>query len=281
MSTDRTDPRLPTVVIRPVEGLRGLNISELWRYRELLYFMVWRDIKIRYKQTFLGVAWAVLQPFMTMVVFSLFFGRWAGMPSDDLPYPVFTFCALLPWQLFANALSQAGNSLVQNSHLISKVYFPRLIIPISAILNGVMDFLISFVVLLGMMFYYGITPTSAILTLPLFVILALATSLGVGIWLAVLNVQYRDVRYTIPFLTQFWFFVTPIVYAVGLVPEKWRLLYGLNPMAGVVEGFRWALLGKSGGPGDMLWVSVLAILLILAGGLFYFRRHEASFADVV
>jgi lipopolysaccharide transport system permease protein len=271
---------LPTIVIRPSAGWVPLKLKELWEYRELLYFLVWRDVKVRYKQTVLGAAWAVIQPFFTMVVFSIFFGRLAGMPSDGLPYPIFAYCALLPWQLFSHAMMESGNSLVANQNLITKVYFPRLVIPLSAVLAGLVDFGIAFLVLLGMMAYYGMAPTTAVATLPLFILLAIATALAVGLWLSALNVQYRDVRYTIPFLTQFWLFATPIAYPSSLVPEGWRTLYGLNPMAGVVEGFRWALLGTNA-PGPMLAVSVAVVLVLLIGGLYYFRRMEKTFADVV
>jgi lipopolysaccharide transport system permease protein len=270
-----------TTIIRPSKGWVSLKLRDMWEYRELLYFLIWRDVKVRYKQTVLGAAWAILQPFLTMVVFSIFFGRLAGVPSDGIPYPVFAFTALLPWQLFAYALTESGNSLVANQQLITKVYFPRLVIPISAVLAGLVDFGIAFVVLLGMMFYYGIVPTAAALTLPLFLLLAIATALAVGLWLSALNVQYRDVRYTIPFLTQFWLFATPIAYSSSLVPEPWRVLYGLNPMVGVVEGFRWALLGKSGGVGRLVIVSALVVSVLLFGGLVYFRRMEKTFADVV
>jgi homopolymeric O-antigen transport system permease protein len=272
---------LPTLIIRPSHGWVSLRLKELWEYRELLYFLVWRDIKVRYKQTVLGAAWAILQPFLTMVVFSIFFGKLAKIPSDGMPYPVFTFCALLPWQLFANALTASGNSLVSNQGLITKVYFPRLVIPISAVLAGLVDFCISFVVLLVMMFYYGIFPTKAVLTLPLFLLFATATALAVGLWLSALNVRYRDVRYMIPFLTQFWLFVTPVAYSSSLVPETWRTLYGLNPMAGVVEGFRWALIGKTGGIGPLMLISALSVAMLLIGGLVYFRLMEKTFADVV
>ena len=282
MPSNSDNTQLPTKIIRPSsKRLINLNLGELWRYHELLYFLAWRDVKVRYKQTLIGVGWAVLQPVFTMVIFSLFFGRWAKMPSDGFPYPIFTYCALLPWQLFANALSNASNSVVQNRHLISKIYFPRLIVPIASVLGGLMDFLIAFMVLLGLMAYYGITPSLAVVTLPLFIALAIATSLTVGVWLSALNVQFRDVRYTLPFLTQIWLFATPIAYASSLVPDKWRTLYGLNPMVGVVEGFRWAMLGKAEGPGLMLWVSVAMVVLLLLGGLIYFRRLESTFADIV
>jgi lipopolysaccharide transport system permease protein len=272
---------LQTLTIRPPKGWASLGLRELWEYRELLYFLTWRDVKVRYKQTALGAAWAVIQPFFMMIVFSLFFGRLGRIPSDGIPYPVFTYCALLPWQLFAHALSESSNSLVANERLITKVYFPRLVVPISAVLGGLIDFAVAFVILLGMMAYYRITPTAMIVTLPLFLLLAIMTALGVGLWLSALNVKYRDVRYTIGFLTQFWLFATPVAYPSSLVPQQWRWLYGLNPMAGVVEGFRWALLGKSGGPGALLAVSVAAVAVIFVGGLYYFRRMEQTFADIV
>jgi len=253
----------------------------VWTYRELLFFLIWRDVKVRYKQTVLGATWAILQPMMTMVVFSVFFGRLAKMPSDGIPYPVFAYAALLPWQLFAYALGESGNSLISNQGLITKVYFPRLVIPISAVLAGLVDFGIAFAVLLVLMLYYGIMPTAAVLLLPLFIVFALATALAVGLWLSALNVKYRDVRYTIPFLTQIWMFATPVAYPSSLVPEPWRALLGLNPMAGVVEGFRWALLGKATPPGPILIVSVVAVIAMLVGGLLYFRKTESTFADIV
>jgi len=277
----RGRPEVTELLIRPSRGWMALNLRDVWEYRGLLYFLVWRDVKVRYKQTVLGAVWAVLQPVMMMVVFSVFFGRLIGVPSDGLPYPVTTFAALLPWQLFAYALTESGNSLVANQQLITKVYFPRLVIPISAVVAGLVDFAIAFVVLLGIMLYYHIIPTAAVVTLPLFILLAVATALAVGLWLSALNVEYRDVRYTIPFLTQFWFFASPIAYPSSVVPEKWRMLYGLNPVAGVVEGFRWALLGKAGGPDAMILVSALMVGLLLFGGLVYFRRMERTFADVV
>jgi len=279
--TDSPPLPVPTTVIQPSKGLISLKLKELWDYRELLYFLIWRDIKIRYKQTVLGAAWAILQPLLTMIVFTIFFGRLAGVPSDGIPYPVFSFAALLPWQLFARALTESSNSLVGNQGLITKVYFPRLVIPMSAVLAGLVDFAISFVVLLIMMVYYGIIPNIHILTLPLFLLLAIATALAVGLWLSALNVIYRDVRHTIPFLVQFWLFLTPIAYPTSLVPEQWRTLYGLNPMVGVVEGFRWALLGTEGGVGPVVLASALVVAVLLVGGLFYFRRMEKTFADVI
>ena len=275
-----TEP-IPVLILRPSKGFLRLDLKALWDYRELLYFLVWRDIKVRYKQTALGAAWAILQPVATMLVFSIFFGRLAKVPSDGVPYPIFAYVALLPWQLFAFALSESSNSLVASQNLITKVYFPRLVIPISSVLAGLVDFAIAFAILLAMMLYYGIVPTAAMALLPLFLLFAVATALSGGLWLSALNVKYRDVRYTIPFLTQFWMFATPVAYPSSLVPEKWRALYGLNPMAGVVEGFRWALLGKSHAPGPLLGVSVAAVVVLLIGGLRYFRKTESTFADVV
>lgn len=268
------------VVIQPPRRWVNLNLRDVWAYRELLYFLIWRDIKVRYKQTALGAAWAVLQPVLTMAVFSLFFGRLAKVPSDGVPYPMFAFAALLPWQLFAFALSESANSLVGSQNLIKKVYFPRLIVPMASVLAGLVDFAISFSVLLLLLAYYRIVPTFAILLLPLFLVLVLATALAVGLWLSALNVEFRDVRYVIPFLTQFWMFATPVAYPSSLVPAKWRPLLGLNPMAGVVDGFRWALLRNSPAPGPLLWVSITAVILLLIGGLIYFRRMEATFADM-
>ena len=278
---DSASYRSDTFRIEPAHGWSSLSLGELWQYRELLYFLTWRDIKVRYKQTVLGAAWAIIQPFFLMVVFSLFFGRLARVPSDGIPYPVFTFCALLPWQLFSHALTESSNSVVGNQNLITKVYFPRLVIPIAAVLGGTVDFVIAFVMLLLMMLYYGITPGWEIVTLPGFILLALLTALGVGLWLSALNAQYRDVRHTMNFLVQLWLVATPVAYPSSLVPEKWRGLYGLNPMAGVVEGFRWALLGKSDRPGLMLWVSIAVVISLVVGGLYYFRRMEQQFADVV
>ena len=277
-SPDAATPR--AVVIEPSSGWVPLRLAELWEYRELLYFLVWRDIKVRYKQTALGAAWAVIQPLFTMVVFSVFFGRLAKLPSDGVPYPVFSYCALVPWTYFATALTMSSNSLVDHARLITKVYFPRLLVPAASVLAGLVDLAIASTVLVGMMLYYGIAPGPAVILLPGFVLLATATALGVGLWLSALNVQYRDVRYTLTFLVQFWLFLTPVAYSSSLVPPQWRALYGLNPMTGVVEGFRWALLGRADPPGPMLLVSAVSVVLLLLGGLFYFRRMERRFADV-
>jgi lipopolysaccharide transport system permease protein len=273
--------QFPTLRIQPSRGWVSLKLKELWEYRELLYFLIWRDIKVRYKQTALGATWAIIQPFFTMVVFSLFFGRLAKVPSDGIPYPIFSFAALVPWTFFANGLSQSSNSLVGSANLITKVYFPRLTIPLASVLSGVVDFALAFVVLLGMMFFYRMAPTVNILWLPLFLLLALITSLGVGLWLSALNVEYRDVRYVVPFITQFWLFVTPIAYPSSLLNQPWRTIYGLNPMVGVVEGFRWALLGTKTAPGPIIAVSSTAAVIILVTGAFYFRRMEKTFADIV
>lgn len=278
---DAVATTVPTIDIEPTRGWAALNLREVWRYRELLYFLTWRDVKVRYKQTVIGAAWAILQPFLTMVVFSIIFGRLVGVPSEGVPYPIFVYTALLPWTFFATALAQSGTSLANNAHLISKIYFPRLIVPIAAVLAGLVDFAVAFVVLLGMMFFYGFVPGVEMLTIPLFLLLALMTSLGIGLWLSALDAKYRDIRYTVPFLIQFWLFATPVAYPSSLVPEQWRLLYGLNPMAGVVEGFRWALLGREAAPGGLILVSALVVLLVFVGGLFFFRRVERQFADVV
>jgi lipopolysaccharide transport system permease protein len=253
----------------------------LWRYRELLYFFVWRDLKVRYKQTILGAAWAVLQPFLTMVVFSIFFGRLAEVPSDGLPYPVFAYAALVPWTFFANGLTQASNSIVSNAGMVKKTYFPRLTLPVATVMAGLVDFALAFGVLIGMMFFFQVVPTRNIVWLPLLLLLALITSLGVSLWFAALNVRFRDVRYIVPFLVQFWLFLTPIAYPSSLVPEQWRLIFSLNPMVGVVEGFRWALLGTDTTPGPIIIVSSLVALFLLLGGTIYFQRMEKSFADIV
>jgi lipopolysaccharide transport system permease protein len=272
---------IPVFRIEPSRGWTSLRLRELWEFRELFYFLAWRDIKIRYKQTALGVAWAIIQPFFTMVIFSIFFGKLGGIPSDGIPYPIFTYAALVPWTFFANGLNQSSNSLVGSANLIRKVYFPRLVIPIATVLAGVIDFLLAFIVLIAMMLYYGLSPTFNVLWLPLFLLLALVTCLGVGLWLSALNVQFRDVRYVVPFITQVWLFATPIAYPSTLLSEPWRTLYALNPMVGVVEGFRWALLGTDTRPGTMILVSCLMAVAILIAGAFYFRRMEKTFADVV
>jgi homopolymeric O-antigen transport system permease protein len=279
-SIDRL-PSRPTVIIEPGQGLFRLDLRELWEYRELLYVLVGRDIRVRYKQTAIGAAWAILQPVITMLIFVVIFGKFAKFPSDGLPYPVFTYAAILPWLFFSQALSNASQSLVGDANLLKKVYFPRLLIPLAAVIRPAVDFAISFVVLLGMMVWYGIGVTWAVLAVPFFLLLALLTALAVGLWLATINVRYRDVGHTIPFLMQIWMFASPVVYSLSLIPEKWRLIYSLNPMVGVIEGFRWALLGSARPQIAMMVVSIFVVLLILAGGLVYFRRMERTFADVV
>jgi lipopolysaccharide transport system permease protein len=265
--------------IAPPKGWVSLGLLELWEYRELLYFLAWRDVKVRYKQTMLGVAWVILQPLMTTLLFTIVFGNLAKIPSENLPYPVFAMAGLIPWNYFSTSFSRGGMSLVASAHLISKVYFPRLIIPISSILVGLIDSAIVFLVLFGLMLYYRIVPTAAIMTLPLFLLLALATALGVSLWLSALDVQYRDVSYLVPFIAQFWMYATPVVYPASLVPARWKLLYSLNPMTGIVEGFRWALFGTGEGPGPMLAVSIAMVLVLLISGAFFFMRMEDTFAD--
>jgi lipopolysaccharide transport system permease protein len=285
--THRTSEEI--LVLRPSRGWSTLNLPDLWRYRELIYFLIWRDVKVRYKQTVLGASWAIIQPFVTMVVFTVLFGNLAKMPSDGIPYPLFSYTGLLPWGLFTKAISDAGRSMIANRSMITKVYFPRLSIPLASVLSGLVDFALAFVVLIGMILYYNYSPnqdyqvviTPAILTLPLFLLLALITSLGVGLWLSALNVLYRDVNYIIPFLTQFWLFITPIAYSASMIPEQWQLLYALNPMAGVVEGFRWALLGAGSAPSSMIAVSASIAVILMISGLYYFRRMERTFADEI
>ncbi|MBN1570668.1 MAG: ABC transporter permease [Acidobacteria bacterium] len=272
---------IPVLRIEASEGWTSFNLKELWTFRELFYFLTWRDIKLRYKQTELGIAWAILQPLLTMIIFSLFFGRLAKIPSDGIPYPIFAFTALVPWMFFANGLTQASNSLVGNSNLITKVYFPRIMIPISAVLSGAFDFALAFAVLLGMVVYYQMTVTSSIFLLPLFLIQALITALGAGLWFSALNVKYRDVRFVMPFLIQIWMFATPIAYPSSLIPGPWRILYGLNPMVGVIEGFRSMLPGNQAQAGSMIAVSSAVALALLISGALYFKRVEKTFADVV
>jgi len=285
----QTKPQKETFIIQPSRGLGSLNLKDLWYYRELAYFLTWRDIKVRYKQTVLGVAWAIIQPVLQMVVFTLLFNRVANLSSEGVPYPLFNLAALLPWRIFAKALNDAGRSLVNNRNMVTKVYFPRLVIPLSSVMGGIVDFGFGFLVLIGLIVYYTFLPNSgfrfqftwALLTLPFFLFLALMTAFGVSLWLSALNVLYRDVGYVLGFLTELWFFITPIVYSASEIPENLRLLYSLNPMAGVIEGFRWALLGTQSAPGSMVVVSTLVSVLILISGLFYFRRMERVFADEI
>lgn len=281
-SIDAATSHDPEVMrIEPSRGFVRLGLAELWAYRELLFFLTWRDVKVRYKQTALGAAWAIIQPVFTMVVFSIFFGRLAKMPSDGIPYPIFAYAALVPWTFFGNGLTQCANSLVGSANLIKKVYFPRLIVPVATILSEAVDFSLAFSVLVIMMLVHGIVPTINIVWLPALLLLAFTTALGVGLWLAALNVQYRDVRYVVPFIVQIWMFATPIAYPSSLLSEPWRTVYALNPMVGVVEGFRWALLGSNTRPGMMLLLSSCAAIVILVGGIMNFRRTERTFADVV
>ena len=268
-------------IIRPSKGWVPLELRELWEYRDLLYLFVWRDLKVRYKQTMVGASWAIIQPFIAMVVLSIFFGKLIKVPSEGIPYPIFVYTALVPWMYFVNALTQSSNSVVGNHMVITKVYFPRLIIPMTTIITGLLDFVIALSILLGMMLIYRIVPTAAIWTLPFFIMLTIATALGLGLWLAALNVEYRDVRFILPFLTQIWFFITPVAYPSTLVPEPWRTIYGLNPMSGVVEGFRWALLGKAQPPSMILVVSSIVVIGLLIGGLYFYRYKEQKFADVI
>lgn len=263
------------------QGWLELELGELWQRRELLYFFVWRDLKVRYKQTLIGAGWVILQPFLTMLLFSLFFGTLAKMPSGGLPYPVFYYAGLLPWVYFAGAVTSAANTIVEHQRAITKIYFPRLILPLSAVLSGLMDFAISFTLLIAMMFYYRMAPGPAVLLLPLFLLLPLATALAAGLWLSALNAMYRDVRYVVPFLVQFWMFASPVAYPSSLVPRKWQWLYGLNPMAGVIESFRWALTGHGQAPDRLLLASAGAVLVFLTGGLVYFQKMEGTIADVV
>jgi len=267
--------------IQPSKGWESLQLRELWSYRELLYFLVWRDVKVRYKQTILGMLWAIIQPMMTMVVFSIFFGRLAGIPSDGIPYPIFSYAGLVPWTYFSNSMNMASNSLVTNSKIITKIYFPRLALPLAAILSALVDFMLAFIVLIGMMVFFDLTPTANSVWLPLFLLLGVMTSLGVSLWLSAMNVQFRDVRYAIPFLSQLWLFLTPVVYPSSMLDEPWRSVYALNPIVGVVEGFRWALLCTETAPGPTIGISFISALILLVSGAFYFRRMEKTFADVI
>jgi lipopolysaccharide transport system permease protein len=280
VSTTRRDTEIPTLIIRPPKKWVPIDFHEIWAYRELLSAFVRRDVKIRYKQTALGFLWAVIQPLFMMVIFTIFFGGLAKIPSDGVPYPLFSFAALLPWTLFAEGITRSTMSMVSNANIMTKVYFPRLIMPIAGILSPFVDFAVSFLILIAIMAFYGFVPTPNVVFLPLFILLALATSLGVGLWLSALNVKYRDFQYTIPFIIQFWMFASPVVYPASLLPDPVRFLYGLNPMAGVIEGFRWALLG-TGMPGAMMLVSVGMVIVLLITGIFYFRRMEQYYADIV
>jgi lipopolysaccharide transport system permease protein len=271
----------PNVVIEPRKGLFHLDLQAVWQYRELLYFLAWREIKVRYKQTAIGTLWAILQPVLTMAIFTVIFGKFAKIPSDGVPYPLFSYTALLPWGYFAHALSRSGVSLVGDVNLIKKVYFPRLVIPLASAVTPLVDFFLAFIVLLGMMLWFGITPRLEILALPIFLLLALATALSVSLWLAPINVRYRDIRHALPFLVQVWMYASPVAYPVSIVPEQWRLLYAMNPLVGVIEGFRWALLGKASPDFTVMIASTVAVLVLLFGGIVYFNRMERTFADVI
>ena len=288
MTTEIAKRETKIVHIKPTRGWASLNLRDLWTYRELIYFMIWRDLKVRYKQTVLGVTWAVLQPFLQMVVFSIFFGELAGMPTDNgIPYPIFAYAALLPFTLFTKALNDASRSLVGHQNMVTKIYFPRLILPISSVLGGIVDFALAFLVLIGLMIYYSLTGgfqfilNAAWLWLPFFIVLALVTALGVALWLSALYVQYRDVGYILPFLAEFWKFISPVVYSSTMIPEQWQRLYSINPMVGVINGFRWALLGAPSPIGMGLLVSTVVAILLLATGWMYFRRMERTFADLI
>jgi lipopolysaccharide transport system permease protein len=281
MKPSGTSVQNASVLIRPISGWVPINLRDLWAYRELLYFLTWRDIKVRYKQTALGMAWVVLQPLLLMLVFTMFFGRLVELPSDGIPYPLFTYTALLPWQLFSRALNEGSMSLIAHERVITKTYFPRILLPASAVLASLIDFGIAFLVLIGFILFYGVHPGLAIFTLPVFVLLVVMTAFGVSLWLAAFNVLYRDVRYVLPFFTQLWMFATPIIYPVSVVPDSWRLLYSLNPMVGVVEGFRWALLGNTNGMDSMFGLSAFVVAGVLAGGILYFQSVQQTFADVI
>jgi lipopolysaccharide transport system permease protein len=280
--TPQTTTESEVVVIKPVKGLVGLNLKEVWRYRELIYFFTWRDIKVRYKQSVLGILWAILQPFLSMVVFTIFFGNLAKVPSDGIPYPIFSYAALVPWTFFASALNVSARSMLTSGNMISKIYFPRIIVPLASIMANLVDFLIAFVILIGMMFYYHIFPTWNLLWLPVFLLLAIITALGVGLWLSALVVMYRDFGYIVGYLATFWQYISPVIYSATLVPQKYRLIFSLNPMTGVIEGFRWALLGTNISTTTLMFVISASIsILICVSGLFYFRRMERIFADMI
>jgi len=278
---EQTPESVQRILIQPSKGLFNFDLRELWQYNELLYFLVWKEVKVRYKQTIIGGAWAIIQPLLTMVIFTIIFGRLAKIPSDGMPYPVFTYTALLPWMLFAQALTRSGGSLVSNANLITKVYFPRLLVPLSAALAPIVDFIVSFLILLGMLAWYGIPPTLGILALPFFLALTLVTAISVNLWLAPINVKYRDVAHTLPFLSQIWMYASPVVYPLSMIPEKWQFLYSINPMVGVIEGFRWALLGKQSPNFMAMAISVIVVMALFLGGILYFKKMEQTFADVI
>jgi len=271
----------PVLVIEPKKGLRWIDLGELWNYRELLGFLIWRDVGVRYRQSLLGAGWAILQPLLTMIIFTIIFGRLAKIPSDGIPYPIFSYCALLPWTYFTRSIIATSDSVVGKTDLISKVYFPRMLLPLSGVLVGWVDFIIAFSILVLMMFWYGVAPAYGVLLLPLFMLMTMLTALGTGLWLTALNVKYRDIKFVVPFLTQLWMYGSPIVYSTTIIPEKWRSLYALNPMAGVIEGFRWALLGKPAPDWTMAAISLVVILILVLSGICYFRKMERTFADII
>jgi len=277
--------QLPITYLRPAKGLAALNLKDLWDYRELIYFLTWRDLKVRYKQTLLGFTWVVLQPVINMVVFTVLFGQLLNVPTDGVPYPIFSFAALLPWLYFAGSLTRSSTTLVGSSNLISKVFFPRMVIPIAGVLSGVVDFLVSLIVLVGMMLFYKIIPTWNLLLLPVFLLLAMLTALGFGLWLSALNVRFRDINYLVPFLIEIWKYATPVIYGSTLIPERFRFLLGLNPLTGVVEGFRWAILGtkyaQNFEPGPLFIVSISITFIVLISGIIFFRNTERTFADII
>ncbi|MDM8553604.1 ABC transporter permease [Desulfococcaceae bacterium HSG7] len=269
------------IVIKAPDGLFRLNLSEVWDYRELLFMFIWRDITVRYKQSLIGIGWVIIQPIMMMIIFSIIFGRLAKLPSDGIPYPIFTFCALLPWSYFARSLNDSSDSLVNAANLITKVYFPRLILPLSKVISGLIDFSISFIILLGMMLWYQITPSYGIFWLPLFILVTMMTAFGVGLWLTALNVKYRDIKFVVPFITQFWMYASPVAYSASLIPERWQLLYGVNPLVIVIEGFRWALLNTAAPNIGMVLISVGIVIIILIAGIYFFKKTEHEFADII
>lgn len=281
LTTQKKPQSEEVILLRPSRGWSSLNLGDLWRYRELVYFLTWRDIKVRYKQTILGAAWAVIQPLMNMVVLTVIFGRLAKLSTEGIPGPIFTFTALLPWGLFSKALSDASRSMLSNRAMITKVYFPRLIVPLSSVMSGLMDFGIQFLVLLGLMAFYRFAPTPNLWALPFFLLLALMTALGFGLWLSALNVLYRDVGYVLPYVTQLWLLLSPVGYSISEIPQQWQLLYSLNPMVGVIEGFRWAILGTQNLTAPMMAVSIGISVVLLVSGMYFFRRMERTFADMV
>ena len=273
--------RIHKTVISTGKRILSINFKEVWAYRELLGILAWRDVSVRYKQSIVGIGWAVIQPVMTMIIFTIIFGYFAKLPSDGTPYPIFTYCALLPWNYFSRSLGDSSDSLIGSSHLITKVYFPRLILPMSKVFAGLVDLAIAFVILIGMMFWYRIPPTAGLLLLPLFIVIAMVTAFSFGLWFTALNVKYRDVKFVVPFVIQFWMYASPVAYSMTIIPEKWRWLYGINPMTGVIEGFRWALLGKAAPHPDMLIIPSIVVVCVLIGGLYFFKRMERTFADII